>query len=116
LDAVLQLQLRAAEVWRGKVPELLLEFVKPVLDETGKYYLARAMGRQMPDAMWHAWLEFVPADGRGVIATDRETTQPNRTDAEYWATGLTEIYLEGALNRAKDRVTTLETHLTPSLE
>ena len=30
----------------------------------------------------------------------RETTQPNRTDTLYWATGLTPIYLEGALQRA----------------
>ena len=37
------------------------------------------------------------------IATGRETTQPNRTDTEYWATGLSEVYLEGALQRAFDR-------------
>ena len=30
----------------------------------------------------------------------RETTQPNRRDTEYWATGLTYVYLEGALHRA----------------
>ena len=29
----------------------------------------------------------------------RETTQPNLTDLRYWATGLTPVYLEGALER-----------------
>ena len=34
------------------------------------------------------------------IRSGRETTQPNRTDTAYWATGLTPVYLEGALTRA----------------
>ncbi len=37
-------------------------------------------------------------DGR-VLRSARETTQPNLTDLEYWATGLTPVYLEGALER-----------------
>ena len=32
----------------------------------------------------------------------RETTQPNRIDAVYWATGLTEMYLPRALTGAPD--------------
>ena len=32
-------------------------------------------------------------------ATIRETTQPNLTDLTYWATGLTPVYLDGALAR-----------------
>ena len=56
----------------------------------------------MPDGLWHGWLEFEPVDGCNVPAlqSPRETTQPNRTDAVYWATGLTAVYLEGALERA----------------
>jgi hypothetical protein len=34
------------------------------------------------------------------VRSPRETTQPNRTDTEYWATGLGDIYLEGALRRS----------------
>ena len=34
------------------------------------------------------------------IRSGRETTQPNRQDTAYWATGLTPVYLEGALERA----------------
>src|SRR5262249_20090927 len=35
-----------------------------------------------------------------VLRSPRETTQPNRTDTEYWSTGLSLVYLEGALSRA----------------
>ena len=34
------------------------------------------------------------------VRSGRETTQPNLTDLEYWAQGLTPVYLEGALRRA----------------
>jgi len=49
--------------------------------------------------MWQGWIEFVPLDGGAPVRSPRETTQPNRTDTEYWATGLTDVYLEGALRR-----------------
>ena len=42
----------------------------------------------------------LPTDGGRPLRSSRETTQPNRTDAEYWASGLTAVYLEGALERA----------------
>ena len=45
-------------------------------------------------------IEFLPVDGGTPVRSGRETTQPNRVDTEYWATGLTEVYLEGALERA----------------
>jgi hypothetical protein len=50
--------------------------------------------------MWQGWLEFDPVGGGETIRSQRETTQPNRADTEYWASGLTPIYLEGALKRA----------------
>jgi hypothetical protein len=54
----------------------------------------------MPDGLWQGWIEFLPiADGEPV-RSGRETTQPNRADTLYWATGLTPVYLEGALGRA----------------
>jgi hypothetical protein len=84
------------------MPEVLLEFATPVPGTDGRVYGARAVGEKMADGLWHAWLEFSPGDDRDIIATERETTQPNRTDAVYWATGLTQIYLEGALIRAFD--------------
>lgn len=59
---------------------------------------------------WEGWLEFTPIGGQfQSIATERETTQPNRTDLDYWATGLSSVYLEGALQRALARNSASET-------
>jgi len=82
------------------VAEVLVEFTEPVASEAGDDYIARACGGEMPDGMWQGWLEFLPIGEGDPIRSGRETTQPNRTDTVYWATGLTPIYLEGALHRA----------------
>jgi hypothetical protein len=55
----------------------------------------------MPDGMWQGWIEFIPIGGGEPVRSGRETTQPNLQDTEYWATGLTPIFLEGALARAR---------------
>lgn len=69
----------------------------------GTLHEARACGSEMPGGSWQGWLEFVPLGGGPPVHTPRETTQPNRVDTEYWATGLTPVYLEGALRRALTR-------------
>lgn len=84
---------------------VLLEFESGVSDRAGKGYEARVCGREIDGGRWEGWIEFVPADGSPVLRSERETTQPNREDIEYWAGGLTPIYLEGALER------TLEPHM-----
>ena len=65
----------------------------------GPTYTARACGRRRGDGLWEGWVEFVPSDGAPAIHSARETTQPNLADLAYWATGLTAVYLEGALAR-----------------
>lgn len=80
--------------------EVFTEFETTVRGDSGREYVARACGRECDDGHWEGWLEFVPLDGGEVVLSARETTQPNRVDTEYWATGLTPIYLEGALSRA----------------
>jgi hypothetical protein len=79
----------------------VLDFQVPVIDSDGIAYLARAVASEMPGGNWQGWIEFTPVDGGAPLRTPRETTQPNWTDVEYWATGLTPVYLEGALARAK---------------
>jgi hypothetical protein len=82
------------------MPETLLTFPLPLDAPDGTAYEARACGAETPAGTWEGWLEFVPRHGEGVVRTPRETTQPNRTDTVYWATGLSHVYLEGALKRA----------------
>src|SRR5262249_41761658 len=75
----------------------------------GIYYIAQACGAPGDRGLWEGWLEFIALDDEHVLRTSRETTQPNRGHALYWASGLTRIYLEGALERAAHHVERLNT-------
>jgi hypothetical protein len=80
--------------------EVFAEFSNVLTDEQGISYHAHVCGGPMDDGKWQGWIEFLPLDGSEPIRSGRETTQPNRAALEYWATGLTAVYLEGALERA----------------
>jgi len=90
------------------VAETVLEFQTRVSDADGRVYAARAVASEMPGGNWQGWIEFTPLGGRRPLRSPRETPQPNRTDVEYWATGLTPVYLEGALARAKTPLRTTQ--------
>ena len=79
--------------------EVLVSFTDTITTN-GVSYHASACGREMDDGRWEGWIEFESIDGSTVLRSGRETTQPNRIDTEYWATGLTPVYLEGALDRS----------------
>jgi len=85
--------------------ETLLRYQHPVVAEDGTVYEARACGGPMTGGRWQGWIEFVPLGNGEPVRTPRETTQPNRVDTEYWATGVSAVYLEGALRRALSPVT-----------
>lgn len=80
--------------------ETLLQYQHTIVAPDGTAYRARACGGPMPGGTWQGWIEFVPLAGGDAVRSPRETTQPNRADTEYWSTGLTPVYLEGALRRA----------------
>ncbi len=85
--------------------ELLASYAAAVRDDFGTFY-ARAVGRLAPDNMWEGWVEFVPVDGVGdVLITGVESRQPEREHLVYWASGLSAVYLEGALHRARKPLT-----------
>ena len=81
--------------------DVLLSFDAPVTDQSGAYH-ARVVGRRADDGMWEGWLEFEPL-GRTAetLVGPVESRQPEREHLTYWATGLTPVYLEGALSRAR---------------
>jgi hypothetical protein len=90
--------------------ETLQQYPGTIVADDGTEYEARVCASPMPDGLWQGWIEFVPveeaedaedAGDGGPIRSPRETTQPNRTDALYWASGLSRVYLEGALRRAR---------------
>jgi hypothetical protein len=84
-----------------EMAEVLVKFDEAIADESGNRYFAQAAGRERDDGLWEGWLEFLPTLDTGeALASERETTQPNRVNLKYWAEGLTRIYLEGALQRA----------------
>jgi hypothetical protein len=80
--------------------EMVHEFTHDVAGEDGRRYRARAFGEEQGH-LWKAWLEFTPADGGETLRTDSETSQPNRDAVVYWASGIEQVYLQGALSRAR---------------
>ncbi len=88
--------------------EVLVDFTESVISKAGHAYAARACGRPTESGTWEGWIEFLPADGAAPIRSARETTQPNRDDTVYWATGLTPVFLEGSLDRALNPVVRAE--------
>jgi hypothetical protein len=81
--------------------ETLRSFDDPVKDEHGVYH-ARVVGRYAEDKRWEGWLEFEPISGKGeTIVGPVESRQPEREHLAYWAGGLTPVYVEGALHRAR---------------
>jgi hypothetical protein len=80
--------------------EVLVKFDEPIAASGGKTYLAQAVGKEVDGGLWDGWLEFQGIQDGLALASGRETTQPNRKNIEYWAQGLTKVYLEGALDRA----------------
>jgi hypothetical protein len=85
--------------------EVLRSFDEPINDESGAYH-ARVVGRAADDGMWEGWLEFVPLEGDGpTLVSPVESRQPERAHLAYWVTGLSPIYAEGALRRARHPLT-----------
>ena len=91
--------------------EVLVEFDAAFPGPDGARYAPRACARMTDDGHWEGWIEFTDIETGVVIRSTRETTQPSRADAMYWATGLTRVYLEGALDRALSPLRRVETQV-----
>ena len=87
---------------------VLMQLPGTVSDERGTFH-ALAVAHECHDGGWEGWLEFVPqAEECCHYATAIETRQHDRVTMERWASGLTVVYAEGALARAR----TLDTATT----
>jgi len=82
--------------------ETLMDYDDVLVDDDGSVYFARACGKVREDGLWEGWLEFESTTRDMVWRTERETTQPNRVDLLYWASGVSPVYLEGAFARATE--------------
>lgn len=81
--------------------EVLLSFEVPVRGADGRSYHARVCGRPLGTGeRWEGWIEFSSDSGGAAVRTQQESVQPHREALVYWATGLGDAYLEGALERA----------------
>ena len=66
----------------------------------GIWYRPRAYGDPQPDGTWDGWVIFFPLGGGTAVAPPSpETRQSTMAALAVWATGLTPVYLEGALAR-----------------
>ncbi len=88
-----------------RMATLLQEYMTAVIGADGTEYIVRSYGAERTDGTWIGWLEFHPTDvDKAVLQTEQETSQPNLTDVNYWATGLEPVYFEGAFQRARPKV------------
>ena len=84
------------------MPDLMIQLRDTVSDARGAFS-ARAMARECHDGRWEGWLEFVPSGAAtSVYTTPIETRQRDRETMKRWASGLTRVYAEGALARARN--------------
>jgi hypothetical protein len=82
------------------MPQTIHTFAAEVSHRGGTRYRVSAEGEPRADGRWEGWLAFQPLPSGTPLRTGRETTQPDRVELEYWASGLEPVYLEGALDRA----------------
>jgi hypothetical protein len=78
----------------------LLRGYEPVADSAGTLYRPRVYSRVETDGRWSGWLVLFSTTAGRVISSGRETTQQTYDALVHWATTLSPIYFEGALNRA----------------
>jgi hypothetical protein len=82
------------------VAEVFVEYRSVLRGNDGSAWDVRICGKEADDGLWDGWIEFDPVGGGNALRSRRETRQPNRADLEYWATGVSVAYLEGAFERA----------------
>lgn len=83
-------------------PQIVYTHPHEVRSRDGSVYRVYVLGAQRADGTWSGWIEFVSPAGTRRVRTSQETSQPNRDALAYWASGLEDVYYEGALSRARE--------------
>jgi hypothetical protein len=83
------------------MPEIVFEHPH-AFRANGRDYNVYVLGSARGDGTWAGWIEFVPQDGSHRLRTGQETSQPSRDTLAYWASGLEDLYFDGALARASE--------------
>ena len=100
--ATKEISIRVTWGFVSSAAQLIRLHSERVQDTLGNVYEVLIYGEPRLDGTWEAWLEFIPLNpGLASLRTERETTQPDLSALEYWATGLEPMYLAGAFQRAK---------------
>jgi hypothetical protein len=85
------------------MPELIHTHSTQLQEADGTIYDVHTFAKEREDGTWIGWIEFHPrVEGKGILRTGQETSQPSREAVEYWATGIETVYLEGAFARARE--------------
>lgn len=79
--------------------QLLQQFEQPVT-RGNESYAVYVYGRSRPADTWQGWLVFERTRDGQRFTTPVETTQSSAQGVIYWATGLSNAYFDGALQRA----------------
>lgn len=96
-----ELSIRVTWGLSSSTQRLIHQHSERVQDTLGNIYEVFVYGEPRLDGTWEGWLEFVPLDSTlSTRRTERETTQPDLSAIEYWATGLEPLYLAGAFERS----------------
>jgi hypothetical protein len=85
------------------VTELIHQYSTLLAAADGERYVVRAYAGRQPRGLWEAWFVFIPLSGGNPLVTEPETTQSKRPDVVYWASGISRLYLQGALGRASEK-------------
>ncbi len=78
--------------WSMRLPQ--------TIQRDGTTYQIDVLGSERANGTWSGQLRFSDGSARPIV-TEQETSQPNRESLEYWATGLEQVYLDGAIRRAE---------------
>lgn len=96
-----ELSVRVTWGLSSSTAQLIRQHTERVQDTLGNVYDVFIYGEPRLDGSWEGWIEFIPIDpALASRRTDRETTQPDLSALEYWATGLEPLYVTGAFERA----------------